>query len=370
MSEYSPGLEGIIAGKTAISCVNEETGGLSYRGYGVEELAEKASFEEVAHLLIRGHLPTQSELDAFCGTIMAHTHIPLALIDILRHLPVKAHPMDALRTGVSALGPFDPDVADNGPEANERKAIRLLAQMPTIVSIIGRNRQDQPPVGPVDGLTFIQNFFHMLGMKMPGYLACKVFGVSLILYAEHEFNNSAFAARTVASSLSDMHSAVAAAIGALKGPLHGGANEAVMHMLLEIGETNRVESWLKDKLAKKERIMGFGHRIYKQNEDSRSTIIKGYNKMLAEHLGNTKWYEMSERLEALMLKEKGLHPNLDFYTASAYHLMDLPIELYTPIFVMSRVTGWATHVMEQHANNRLIRPTSEYIGPTGLKYGN
>jgi 2-methylcitrate synthase len=358
------GLEGVLAGESAVCDVDHDTGGLLYRGYRIEDLAEQASFEEVAVLLLTGTLPNQKGLSQFREALVAARPLPDRVIRFLEGLPPSANPMDVLRTGVSLLGVEDPDRDSNDHQANFRKGVRLIAQMPTLLAAFGR-RGELPSFMP--DLSHAEHLLYLLTGVRPDPFSAKVMNVSLILYAEHEFNASTFAARVTASSLSDMHSAVTSAVGSLKGPLHGGANEAVMKMLLEIGSVENAEPYIRDRLSRKERIMGFGHRVLKGG-DVRSDIIKRYAEALGERKKERKWFELSSRIEAIMRQEKNLYPNLDFYSASAYYLLGLPISFDTPLFVCSRISGWAAHVIEQHDHNRLIRPRCRYTGPRGLTY--
>jgi citrate synthase len=356
---YSPGLEGIVAGETAISTV---TGGLRYRGYPIEELAEKATFDEVAYLLLHGELPTARQFAGFQERLDASRQLPAALHNLFPALPRTTPPMDALRSAVSVLAHFDPDTPDNSHDANLRKAERLLAQIPVAITAHDRTRRGLPFVPPRPGLSTAANFLYMLRGTEPKPDDVKALDVSLILYAEHEFNASTFTARVVSSTLSDLHSAIVAAIGALKGPLHGGANEKVMDLLREIGEPERVKDWLRDAFARKQRVMGFGHRVYKAG-DVRARILKEHARRLAQATNNTKWEAMADIIEEVMEQEKNLLPNLDWPAGRLYHAMGLDVSLYTPIFVMSRVTGWSAHVIEQLDHNRLIRPRARYTGP-------
>ncbi len=361
------GLEGVIAGRTSICKIDEDQCELFYGGYSIDDLASNSSFEEVTYLLLYGDLPDKKSLEDFCNKLSAERKIPVELINIIKKLPRGIDPMDVLKIAVGILHTSDPDGTSNTDDANIRKAVRLIAKIPTIITYDYRITNDTEPVEPNPRLSFASNFLYMLNGEEPESYKSDVLDKSLILYAEHGLNASTFAARVVASTLSDLHSAVIAAIGALKGPLHGGANERVMEMLLEIGDVEKVEPWIKKALSEKKRIMGFGHRVYKK-QDPRNPIIKGLVKELGERLGNNKWFEMSQEMEDVVTAEKGLHPNLDFYTSSAYYLLGIPIPLYTPIFVASRVTGWIAHVMEQYNDNRLIRPRSEYVGHERRKY--
>jgi 2-methylcitrate synthase len=367
---YSPGLEGVFAGESALCQVDEGESGLRYRGYAIEDLANRAGFEEVAYLLLFGTLPTRTELDRFNEQIVGESVLPDPVQALLRDVPPGAHPMDILRTGVSVLGMTDPDAADHSHEANLRKAIRLLAQIPLVIASAYRRAYGKPMVWPEPELTVADNLLWLLTDRH-GDETSKAMGqllnVSLILYAEHEFNASTFAARVTASTMTDLHSAIIAAIGTLKGPLHGGANEAVAAMFCEIGSPDQAERWVRDALATKRRVMGFGHRVLKKG-DSRSQIIQRHAEALSRMCGDTRWYEMATTIDRIMQEEKGLFPNLDFYTAVAYLLMDIPRDLYTPVFVCSRIAGWCAHVIEQQDHNRLIRPRALYTGPPPQAY--
>ncbi|MEP6933061.1 MAG: citrate/2-methylcitrate synthase [Nitrospirota bacterium] len=367
---YSPGLDGVLAGKTALCHVDEGEGGLRYRGYAVSDLAGKACFEEVAYLLLFGKLPTQSELQDFSTQFAAGCMLPGPVEAFLGVLPRAAHPMDILRTSVSLLGMADPDASDNSHDANVRKAIRLMAQIPLIIATAYRLANGKPLVEPQAGLSFAENLLFLLSDRRddPTTTAmAHVLDVSLTLYAEHEFNASTFSARVTASTMTDMHSAITSAIGTLKGPLHGGANEAVAEMFCEIEIAERAEQWIRESLANKQRIMGFGHRVLKTG-DSRSAIIQQHAESLGRICFDHRWYEIAATIDRVVQQEKGLYPNLDFYTAVAYLLMGIPRELYTPVFVCSRITGWCAHVIEQQDHNRLIRPRALYTGPPARDY--
>jgi citrate synthase len=356
---YSPGLEGILAGETAISTVTE---GLRYRGYPVTELAEKASFEEAAHLLLHGDLPTAAQLADFRERLAAARRLPDPLRELLRAVPHSAVSMDVVRSAVSVLAHFDPDTEDNSRAANLRKAERLLGQIPVAVAHFYRHSKGLPPVPPRQDLSAAGNFFWMLRGTEASPADVRALDVSLILYAEHEFNASTFTARVIVSTESDLHSGVVGAIGALKGRLHGGANEKVMDLLQSAGGPDRAEQWLHAALARKERIMGFGHRVYKTG-DVRAGILKAYARRAAEAAGDTRWEETAEIIERVMTEEKHLFPNLDWPAGRLYHALGLEVPLYTPIFVMARVAGWSAHIIEQLAHNRLIRPRARYTGP-------
>ncbi|HEY8393833.1 MAG TPA: citrate synthase [Thermaerobacter sp.] len=368
MTQSNPaGLEDVVAGTSEICFIDGKEGRLLYRGFDIRDLAEHASFEEVVYLLWHGDLPTRAQLEAFVQQIKAAQALPGQVLELIERIPPATHPMAALRTAVSYLGTLDPDQEDQSREANLRRATRLVAQFPTLVAAIQRVRQGKEPVAPRRDLSLAANFLYMLRGEEPSPLHAQVMNVALVLHADHELNASTFAARVTAATLSDMYSAITAAIGALKGPLHGGANEQVMRTLLEIGSPEKAEEWVKQALAQKKRIMGFGHRVYK-TEDPRATILRRLSQKVAEAAGDTRWFEISRAVEKVVLAEKGLYPNVDFYSASTYYVMGIPFELYTPIFAVSRISGWTAHVLEQYANNRLIRPRAEYVGPTSRQW--
>ena len=359
--DIKKGLVGVYADVSTISKVMPETNSLTYRGYPVQDLAENASFDETAYLLWNGELPTRAELSAFQAEEKANRALTPALLRVLAEFPKAAHPMDMIRTAVSFLGMEDPEAGDISDAAQRRKAMRLLAKIPTAVAASNRLSKGLAPIAPDASLPFCENFFHMVFGKVPQPEVIKAFDVSMILYAEHTFNASTYTARLVTSSMSDMHSAITAAIGSLKGPLHGGANEAVMHMLSEIPSPEVAEAWLRERFDHKALVMGFGHRVYKTG-DSRVPTMKKYAEIMAEVVGDKRWMNTSAVLARVMLAEKNIHPNLDFPAGPAYYLMGFDIPLFTPIFVCSRITGWAAHVLEQGADNRLIRPLSLYTG--------
>jgi citrate synthase len=361
MSEpfYSPGLEGVIAGETAVSTIE---GGLRYRGYPVGELVENAGFDEVAFLLLHGDLPNRFQLGSFQRRLAAARSLPHPLLDLLRVLPPAISPMDVVRSCVSILAHYDPETEENSHEANLRKAERLLAQIPVAVAAHFRLSRGQEPIPARSDLGHAANFLFMLRGEQPRPDDVRALDVSLILYAEHEFNASTFAARVVCSTMADLHSSIVAAIAALKGPLHGGANEKVMEILEAAGSPERAEQWLRQSLARKERIMGFGHRVYKTG-DVRAGILKPFARKAAEAAGVTHQEETAEIIEGILAEEKHLFPNLDWPAGRLYYALGLEIPLYTPIFVMSRVAGWSAHFIEQHEHNRLIRPRSRYTGP-------
>ncbi|MEU1550992.1 bifunctional 2-methylcitrate synthase/citrate synthase [Nocardia sp. NPDC005745] len=357
----SKGLAGVVVDTTAISKVVPETNSLTYRGYAVQDLAAHCGFEQVAYLLWHGELPTDAELERFCQQERAWRRADRSLLSLVAKMPDNCHPMDVVRTAISYLGAEDPAEDDNSARANRAKALRMFAVLPTIVAADHRRRHGLDPVAPHSHLGYAENFLNMCFGTIPSRELVKAFEVSLILYAEHSFNASTFAARVVTSTLSDIYSAVTAAIGALKGPLHGGANEAVMRDMLEIDDPALAEKWLRDKLAEKEKIMGFGHRVYK-NGDSRVPAMKKAFLDIAAATDGRKWVRMYEILERAMNEATGLAPNLDFPTGPAYYLLGFDIEVFTPIFVMSRITGWTAHIIEQGESNALIRPLSAYIG--------
>ncbi|WP_198372717.1 bifunctional 2-methylcitrate synthase/citrate synthase [Roseomonas rosulenta] len=359
--DIKKGLVGVYADVSAVSKVMPETNSLTYRGYPVQDLCENASFDETAYLLWNGELPNQAQLTAFRTQEKANRALSPTLLRVLAEFPKAAHPMDALRTAVSFMGMEDPEAGDISDAAQRRKAMRLLAKIPTAVAATNRISKGLDPIAPDPGLPFCENFFHMVFGKVPQPEVIKAFDVSMILYAEHTFNASTYTARLVTSSMSDMHSAITAAIGSLKGPLHGGANEAVMHMLKEIPSPEVAEAWLRDRFDHKALVMGFGHRVYKTG-DSRVPTMKKYAEIMAEVVGDKRWMNTSAVLARVMLAEKNIHPNLDFPAGPAYYLMGFDIPMFTPIFVCSRITGWAAHVLEQAADNRLIRPLSHYTG--------
>ena len=360
---FREGLEDVVAAESAICYIDGARGVLSYRGYDIHDLAEHASFEEVCFLLWEGRLPAAPELAEFRASLGAERAVPDEILSLVRgFLERRMLPMDALRTAVSALSETDPDVGSNEPDANRRKAVRLTGQIATIVAAIRRFRDGGSAVEPDPARGHAEDFLWMLNGAPPSAEMTRAFDTALVLHADHELNASTFAARVTAATLSDMHSAVVSAIGTLKGPLHGGANEAVIRMLIEIGETSRVDDAVRARLAAKKKIMGFGHRVY-TTEDPRATHLRRMSRDLAASTGEEKWYAMSRRIEQIVNEAKGLNCNVDFYSASTYYMLGIPPDLYTPIFAISRCAGWTAHVMEQHRNNRLIRPRAEYAGP-------
>jgi citrate synthase len=358
------GLEDTVATSSAICYLDGDRGVLAYCGYDIHDLAEKASFEEVCYLLWHRRLPTRAELGDLQSQLTAGRPLPEPILRLMRALP-GSDGMDLLRTLTSALGHYDPDASDHSPQANYRKAVRLTSQISSIVATMGRVQAGGGPIQPDPVLGHAANFLYMLTGERPSGLATRAFDVALVLHADHELNASTFAARVAAATLTDIHSTIVAAIGTLKGPLHGGANADVMRLLLEIGPSaplEKAEEVVRAKLARKEKIPGFGHRVY-HTEDPRATHLRQMSRDLGQRAGQPIWYEMSQRIEALVKSEKKLNPNVDFYSASTYYALGIPIDLFTPIFAVSRVSGWTAHVLEQYANNRLIRPRAEYIGP-------
>jgi citrate synthase len=358
------GLEDVVATSSAICFIDGDRGVLSYAGYDIHDLASSATFEEVCFLLWHRRLPSRAELGDLQSQFAAARAVPEAIIRLMRSLP-PVDGMDALRTLVSALAHYEKELADNSPQAQYRKAVRLTAQVSTIVATWGRLQAGGGPIAPDPVLGQAANFLYMLKGDRPNSTEIKALDIALTLHADHELNASTFAARVSAATLTDIYSAVVGGIGALKGPLHGGANAEVMKMLLEFGQSatpERVEEAIRAKLARKEKIPGFGHRVYR-TEDPRATHLRQMSRDLGARAGNTAWFDMSQRIEALVKGEKKLNPNVDFYSASVYYALGIPIDLYTPIFAVSRMSGWTAHVLEQYANNRLIRPRADYIGP-------
>ncbi len=356
------GLEGVVANQSSICYVFGEEGRLIYRGYDIHDLADHSTFEETAYLLLRGDLPTRDQLGAFLAELKAAQKVPKVVQRVIKDAPLTAHPMNVLRTAVSASVFADADHGDESAAAEYRKAVRLIAQLPTMVAMFHRLRNGQRPLAPRRGLSLAANFLYMISGAVPDAEAAKALDVALILHADHELNASTFAARVIAATLADMHGAVTGALGALAGPLHGGANTEVMKMLLEIGSPDRAEAWVREGLARKRKIMGFGHRVYR-TEDPRAAHLRRMAEQLGRKAGQPQWFAIQRVIEDVMRREKGLYCNVDFYSASMYYVMGIPLDLYTPIFAISRVGGWCAHVLEQHADNRLIRPRAEYVGP-------
>ncbi len=367
-SSVNSGLEGVVAAATETSLVDGKNGRLVYRGYDIEDLADHSTYEEVCYLVWYGRLPSRRELTELREALASQRELPMEIQRLIGESPSDAHPMDVLRTAVSALGMYDRDARDNSREANLRKAIRLTAQVPTAVAYFERIRSGKPLVHPGPGGSLAESFLHLLFGKEPDPEMAKVLDVCLILHTEHGLNASTFSARVTASTLSDMHSAITSAIGTLKGPLHGGANERVMETLMRIGDAAKARDMVNEMLANKERIMGFGHRVYR-TEDPRATILRRHSEALGRRTGDSRWYDISREVEKTMREDKpDLYPNVDFYSASVYHMMGIPVDQFTPVFAISRMAGWTAQLLEQYANNRLIRPESEYIGPPSLKY--
>jgi len=362
MSEdIKKGLLGIVVDETTVSQVMPDINSLTYRGYAVQDLCEKCSFEEVAYLILNKELPNKSQLNKFKKQLEKNRNITINLRDIIKHMPKKSHPMDVARTVVSVMGLEDKETNNNSPAANMRKAIRIFVKTPTAIAAFFRTRKGKNVIPPKKKLSFSENFFYMCFGKVPKKEIVKAFDVSLILYAEHGFNASTFTARTITSSLSDIHGAITGAIASLKGSLHGGANEKVMHMLKKIKKPENAEKWILDALEKKKLIMGFGHRVYSKG-DSRVPTMKKYYLKVAELLKEKNLPKMSQIIEDIMLEKKNIHPNVDYTTGPTYHLMGFDTDFFTPIFVISRITGWSAHIIEQHAANKLIRPLSKYSG--------
>ena len=361
------GLENVVVTSSEICFIDGQKGELIYRGYDIHDLAQNATFEEVVHLLWHGKLPNQSELNETANLLKEERNIPEEVVSLIRSMPKSETPMGILRTAVSFLGAFDPDAGNLEPEARIRKARRLTAKIATIVATICRIRQDQEIIAPDSSMSHAENFLYMLQGKKPDEESVKTMDVALTLHAEHGFNASTFTGRVIAATLSDIYSGVVGAIGALKGPLHGGANTAVMNMLLEIGDLDKIETWVAGALAKKEKIMGMGHRVYKAM-DPRADELITLSKKMGERVGNTKWLEMSEKIQQIVHAQKGLYPNVDFYSASTYYTMGIQPEMFTLIFAVSRISGWTAHIIEQLTHNRLIRPRAEYTGKRDQKF--
>ncbi len=364
---FKAGLEDVTACSSSICFIDGKKGRLVYRGYSVDELVEHSTFEEVAYLLWFGRLPGRIEFEAFLDGFTGSTELPLETVMILRMFPKAVTPMEVLRTAVSSLGHWDPDSGNTRLDACLRKAQRLTERIPLLVTAHQRLRQGVEPVQPIPGKSIAYNFLYTLHGKEPDPEIVRVFDVALILHADHELNASTFAARVTAATMSDMYSSVTSAIGALKGALHGGANEQVMKMLMEIGDPAHAEAWVLEKLSQKYKVPGFGHRVYR-TEDPRATVLRRYADQVSKATGETRWFEISQEVERTMRANTKVYPNVDFYSASCYYSMGIPIELFTPIFACSRITGWTAHVLEQWGDNRLIRPRADYTGPEELHY--
>jgi citrate synthase len=358
------GLEDVVAASSAICYLDGDRGVLAYHGHDIHDLVRSATFEEVCYLLWHGRLPNRAELGDLQSQLAAARPLGEPVLRLLKQLP-PSDGMDTLRTVTSVLGQLDPETRDNSPQANYRKAVRLAAQLASIVATYGRMQAGGGPIQPDPAMGHAANFLYMLTGNRPDALSTRAFDIALTLHADHELNASTFAARVAAATLTDIYSAIVAAIGTLKGPLHGGANADVMRLLLDLGQDatpERIEDAIRGKLARKVKIPGFGHRVYR-TEDPRATHLRRMSKELGERVGNTRWFEMSQRIEQIVKSEKKLNPNVDFYSASTYYTLGIPIDLFTPIFAVSRVSGWTAHCLEQYANNRLIRPRTDYIGP-------
>src|SRR5437588_2026625 len=370
-SAVATGLRGVVAASSSIGDVNGEKGELIYQGLDIHDLATKSTFEEVVFLLWNGRLPQRAELEELKKNLAASYELPWQIVELIKGICVRVarhfEPMDALRTVVSALAMFDEESRDLSRAASIRVATRLTARFSTIVAAIERARNGLEIIAPKPELNIATNFLYMMKGEMPDEFDAHVLDVALILQADHELNASTFTARVVAGTLADMYSAVIAALGALSGPLHGGANTAIMKILLQIDSIDKVEDYVKDALSKKEKIMGFGHAVYK-TEDPRATHLRRFSKEMGERKGDTKWYDITAKLEEVMKREKNLLPNVDAYSASTYYMMEIPLDLYTPIFAISRISGWTAHILEQYADNKLIRPRAEYVGPRNVPY--
>jgi citrate synthase len=367
------GLEGVVAVQSSICFIDGQAGRLVYRGYDIADLVEHSTFEEVCHLLWEGELPNRAQLNRLREELGRSGGLPPHVVTLLQALPRQTQPMDALRTAVSALAATDQDLESNETDADRRKAIRLTAQLPTIVTTFHRIRNGQQPVAPDPSLTLAANFLYMLNGKKAHDTLNRVMDAALVLHAEHGMNASTFAARVTAATMADMHAAITSATAALKGPLHGGANQDVMQLLLSCGDAEGAERKVREMLAQGQKVPGFGHRVYR-TIDPRAHFLRKMSKQLGEAARNVKWYEMSERLIPILKdspnaegKPRNLNPNVDFFSASAYYTMGIPIDLFTPIFAIARCAGWTAHVIEQHTNNRIIRPTDDYVGPMGKK---
>jgi citrate synthase len=361
------GLEGVVANQSSICYVFGEEGRLIYRGYDINDLADHSTFEETAYLLLKGDLPTRDQLKGFVSELKAAQKLPKVVQRIIKDAPLDATPMNVLRTAVSASVFVDPDKGDNSAAAEYRKAVRLIAQLPTMVAMFHRLRNKQKPLVPRRGLNLAANFLYLISGDVPDAEAAKAFDVALILHADHELNASTFAARVIAATLADVHGAVTGALAALAGPLHGGANTEVMKMLLEIQTPERAEGWVREALAQKRKIMGFGHRVYR-TEDPRAAHLRRMAEHLGHKAGQPQWFAIQRVVEDVVRRDKGLYCNVDFYSASTYYVLGIPLDLYTPIFAISRMSGWCAHVLEQHADNRLIRPRADYVGPMNRKW--
>ena len=360
--EIKKGLLGIVVDETTVSQVMPDINSLTYRGYAVQDLCEKCIFEEVAYLVLNGELPNKKQLRSFVKEERSDRKLSKEILSDIRKMPKKAHPMDVARTAVSLMALEDKETKDNSPKANMRKAIRIFSKTPIAMAAFFRARKGKKIISPKKNLTFSENFFYMCFGKVPSKEIVKAFDVSLILYAEHSFNVSTFTARTITSSLSDIHGAITGAIASLKGPLHGGANEEVMHMMNKIKKPEKALKWINKALKNKDVVMGFGHRVYKKG-DSRVPTMEKYFRKVSKIRNDKKFIKIYDIVKNVMIERKNIHPNVDYPTGPTYHLMGFDTDFFTPIFVISRITGWSAHIMEQHAANKLIRPLSKYRGP-------
>lgn len=366
-SAAAAGLRGVVAAQSAIGDVNGEKGILIYQGYDIHDLAEHSTFEEVVFLLWNGRLPKREELEDLQKQLRANYQAPREVLDLMRQFPKSADPMDVLRTSVSTLDFYDADGHGTDREHALKAAIKLTAQIGTLVAAWERIRSGKEVIAPDSSLSIAENFLYMMRGEKPEADEARIFDIALILHADHELNASTFTTRVIAGTLADVYGAVTGGIAALAGPLHGGANTAVMKMLKEIGSEDNIDGWIDNALAEKRKIMGIGHAVYK-TEDPRATWLRKFSRQLSEKKGDLSWFNMSQKIEKAMLEKKGMYPNVDFYSASAYYMMDIPLDQYTPIFAVSRISGWTGHILEQYANNKLIRPRAEYIGERDLKY--
>ena len=371
-STAGAGLRDVVAAPSSICFIDGEKGILVYGGYNIHELAEHSTFEEVVYLLWNGRLPKRNELDELDAQLKAQRALPAGIVAMMKSFPKSVVPMDALRTTISALAFYDPERSDNSLDANRRRALRLTAQFGTVVAAIDRIRKGLEPLDPKPELSHAANFLYLLNGREPLDVEAQALDIALILHADHEFNASTFAARVTAGTLADMYAAITSAVGALSGPLHGGANEQVMKMLLEIGSPEKVEQYARARLDAGQKIMGIGHAVYR-TEDPRATHLRRMSEAIGKRQGDTKWFDMSHRIEEIVVeemnkKQKPIRANVDFYSASTYYMLGIPIDLFTPIFAVSRISGWTAHVLEQLGNNKLIRPRSEYTGEMDLKY--
>ncbi len=361
------GLRGVVAAQSSIGDVNGETGVLIYQGYDIHDLAENSTFEEVIYLLWNGQLPNKGELEDLKKQFQANYAAPTEVLEMMKTFPTDANPMDVLRTSVSALGFYDKEGHDTSRDAAVKTATKLTAQIGTLVAAWERIRSGKDVVAPDTSLSIAENFLYMFTGEKPEADEARIFDVALILHADHELNASTFTTRVISGTLADVYGAVTGGIAALSGPLHGGANTNVMKMLKEIGSEDKIDQWLDKALEEKRKIMGIGHAVYK-TEDPRATWLRKFSKQLGEKKGDMTWFNMSQKIEKAMFDKKGMYPNVDFYSASAYYMMDIPLDQYTPIFAVSRISGWTGHILEQYSNNKLIRPRAEYIGKRDLKY--